>query len=132
MVYFNRKLKVKFSGDQKFLPQEMPEGKFLPVLGYTTQKRIQKVDDGTGTMVPKEKEDIYFFCIGTNGHFFRIAEFNCAVMIDEKAELDVMTVAAEICGKLAKAVENCNVLLRYLSGHAADIDKEIENVDNKG
>ena len=133
MIYFQRKLKAKFTGDSKFLPQEMPEEIFIPVIGYTTQKRIQMMDDGSGKQVPKEKEDTYFFCIGASGKLFRVAEYNCNVMIDEKGELDTMTVAAEICGKLAKAVENCNVLLKYLSGHAADIDKEVENAKyNKG
>ncbi len=127
MVYFNRKIKVKFSGDQKFLPQDMPEGKFLPVLGYTFQKRTQVIDD-----VPKEKEDIYFFCIGTSGKMFRVSEFNCKIMIDEKAELDVMTMAAEICGKLEKAVNNCNILLKYLSGQAADTEKAVKDVSDQG
>jgi hypothetical protein len=110
----------------------MPEGKFIPVIGYTTQKRTQMVDDGSGKQVAKEKEDTYFFCIGTSGKLFRVAEYNCNVMVDEKAEIDSLTIAAEICGKLSKAVENCNVLLKYLSGQAADVDRAVKDVENGG
>ncbi|MDD5688605.1 MAG: hypothetical protein PHE88_12325 [Elusimicrobia bacterium] len=128
MVYFNRKLKVKFSGDPKFLPQDMPEGKFLPVIGYTTQKRVQMIEN-----VPKEKEDAFFFCIGiTSGHIFRIAEFNCTVMIDEKAEMDILTKAVEMTGQLSHAIGNCNILLKYLSGQAADTDKAVKDAENGG
>lgn len=134
MVHFLRKLKVKFSGDPKYLPQDMPEGKFVPVLAYGTQKRIQMVDKNqTGQPVPTEKEDVVFFCIGTSGKLFRVADFNCSVMIDEKAENDIMTAAAEMAGKLSMAVSNCNVLLKYLSGQAADTDKAVKDVeDNQG
>lgn len=122
MVHYLRKLKVKFVGEQKFLPQDMPEGKFIPVLGYSTKKITVKNEDGNRE---SDIEGVVFHCIGISGKIVHVAEFNCAVMIDGKAEIEALTIASEICGKLSMAIGNCNSLLKYLSS-------EVEKRDLKG
>jgi hypothetical protein len=129
MIYFQRKVKCKFGGDEKYLPKNMSSGKFVPVIGYEIRRREKHFgDDGNGEGKTEVVEDIIFVVIGNDGKFARVAEFNCMIMIDEKAELDALTIAGEICGKLEKAVSNCNVLLKYLSGQAADTDKAVNDV----
>ncbi len=121
MLHYLRKIKIKFVGDAKYIPNEMPEGKFIPVIGYSTRTvTINKGGEDQST-----KDEVLFHCIGVNGKMVRIVEFNCLVMIDEKAELDVMTVATEMCGKLSMAIGNCNSLLKFLSS-------EVEKRDVKG
>jgi hypothetical protein len=88
MIHMMRKLKCKFTGADDFLPEGIPRDKFLPVLGIESRKRIH-VDTREGKQgKQKEVEDIFYLVTDDKGKLISIASFNCATMIDEKAEID--------------------------------------------
>jgi len=88
-MFFQRKLRATYAGDEKFRPEQMPKDKWLPVIGFTT-KRKQKVDSGGKQEVYDEP---YLLIIGNNGIMIQVIAFNCKVMIDEKGEVDMVALS---------------------------------------
>ncbi len=84
MVHFQRKIKINYSGDDKYLPKNITRGKWLPVLGYEVRSTDRMIDG-----IKKVFQDVFFLVIGDDSSLVKVAEMNCRVMIDEKAELDV-------------------------------------------
>lgn len=88
-MFFQRKLRATYAGDEKFRPEQMPEKKWLPVIGFTT-KRKQKVDT-TGKQ--EVYDEPYLLIIGNNGIMLQVIAFNCKVMIDERGEVDMVALS---------------------------------------
>jgi len=84
MIHLQRKVKMKYTGSDEYLPQGVPREKFIPVIGYESRK-VEKTYEGK----QKTSEEIFYFVLNDNGKMTRIAEFNCVTMIDEQAELNV-------------------------------------------
>ena len=109
MIHMMRKLKCKFTGSDDFLPEGIPREKFMPVLGYEVRRRDQVKNDKKIVV-----EDIYYIVTTDKGKVIPIASFNCATMIDERAEID-----------LAAAVEllkNVTMIGKILSEKMAKMD----------
>ncbi len=84
MFFLTRKIKVKYCGEADHQPKDMPDNSFVPVIGIQT-KAITFMKDGK----PEQRENLNFLCITKNGKFTSVAAFNCSILIDEKAELDI-------------------------------------------
>lgn len=114
MVHLIRKLKCKYAGPKEYLPEGIPEDKFISVLGYETRRREQQKNDKTIIV-----EDIFFLVTNNNGKMVSIASFNCITMIDEKAEMDVHSamellrnisiMGKVLCEKMATKNTNNNI-----------------------
>lgn len=123
-MFLQRKLRAMYAGDEKFRPEQMPEKKWLPVIGFTT-KRKQKVDSGGKQEVYDEP---YFVIIGNNGMTLQVIAFNCKVMIDERAEIDTYTITQIARNLLVMG----KVLCEKLTGiPASQYDKEVQEADGK-
>ena len=88
-MFFQRKLRATYAGDEKFRPEQMPKEKWLPVIGFTTKKK-QKVEANGKQEVYEEP---YLLVIGNNGIMIQVIAFNCKVMIDEKGEVDMVALS---------------------------------------
>jgi|WetSurMetagenome_2_1015567.scaffolds.fasta_scaffold15199_9 hypothetical protein len=82
MIHLQRKLKMKYTGSDDYLPEGVPRDKFIPVIGYEIRKTEKNVKGENKTF-----EDIYYIVINDNGKLSKVAEFNCVTMIDEQAEI---------------------------------------------
>lgn len=121
-MWLQRKIRVQYAGEEKFRPEQMPEKKWLPVIGFTSKKR-QKCDSSGKQEVYEEP---YFVIIGNNGIALQVIAFNCKVMIDEKAEIDTYTITQIARNLLVMG----KVLCEKLTGiPAAEYDKEIQEAD---
>jgi hypothetical protein len=88
-MFFQRKLRATYAGDEKFRPEQMPEKKWLPVIGFTTKRR-QKVDSNGKQEIHDEP---YLLIIGNNGIMIQVIAFNCKVMIDDRGEVDMVALS---------------------------------------
>lgn len=121
-MWLQRKIRVQYAGEEKFRPEQMPEKKWLPVIGFTSKKR-QKCDSSGKQEVYEEP---YFVIIGNNGIALQVIAFNCKVMIDEKAEIDTYTITQIARNLLVMGKVLCEKLTRI---PAAEYDKEIQEAD---
>lgn len=81
MIWIQRKIKCKFIGDERWLPENVERGKWMPVIGIKT---VTKIIEKRGSR--KQVEDMNYMVIGNDSKIAYIASFNCATMIDEKGE----------------------------------------------
>lgn len=88
MIYLQRKIRVQYCGDEQYRPEQMPADKFLPVIGWKTEKRTVN-QKGENIVVDQE----FFIVVGNNGIPLKVVAFNCKVIIDDKAEIDMVTLA---------------------------------------
>lgn len=77
MIMLQRKLRCKFMGDKKYLPESITPGKWMPIIGFETRKRRKET---RGIVV--EVEDLYYLVVNDNWKVETIASFNCHTMID--------------------------------------------------
>lgn len=86
MMYLQRKLRAQYAGNQEYRPEKMPPGKYLPVMGWSTKRRL-KVNNGKQEYV----DEPYLIIIGSDGKPVEVVMFNLKIMIDDKSEVDVYT-----------------------------------------
>jgi hypothetical protein len=84
MMVLQRKLLVRFSAEQKFLPENMMREKTYRVVAYYIKKRVVFVDNNNGKR--DEREDLYFIFIGEKNRLSTIGSWNCETYIDATAE----------------------------------------------
>lgn len=80
-----RKLKCRFSGDKKYLPDGIPENKWIPVIGYEIRERHQASRNNANRIV----NDIFYLVLDDKGKIIPLASFNCQTIVDD-SELQVM------------------------------------------
>lgn len=106
MIFLQRKIRAQYCGKEEYRPEQMPTGKYLPVIGWKTEKRTVTVN-GKQQIVDQE----FFMVIGNNGIPLNVIAFNCKVMIDDRSEIDMVSLSQmtnnitimgkAICEKLA-------------------------------
>lgn len=111
-MFINRKVKVKFAGDDDYRPRDMPANKFIPAIGFST-RRIEKNVEGKHRI----DEELYFIIIDNQGKAVPVAAFNCVAVCDE----------ADDTAKLAETLRNATLLLKHLSEVVAKTDKKEPN-----
>jgi len=123
MIMLARKIRIKFIGDDNYLPENISRDNWIPVIGWEVRRRSHFIPANG-----KEKimEDVFFHCIGNNGKMQVIASFNCMVRIDESAEINfkqatdllanVVTMGKILCEKLAAQSEKINPENRTVQG----------------
>lgn len=88
MIYFARKLRACYAGEEKFRPEQMPDKKYLPVIGWSTKRRL-KNNGKTAEYV----DEPHLIVIGNNGKPVEVVMFNVKVMIDDRSELDLIALS---------------------------------------
>lgn len=83
MIHLTRVVKVKYSGPDDYLPENIGREKWMPVIGYEVRHVKKTIKE-----VERDIEEIFFRVIDNNGKLVHVAAFNCSVMIDEKATMD--------------------------------------------
>lgn len=102
MIMLQRKLKCKFIGEQKYLPDNFPPNQFVPVVGYEIRKRnIQRQGSDEVLTV----EDVYYQVIDNKGKLIPVASFNMQTMIDDGDEKAVMAIAQNT-GEIASMIKS--------------------------
>lgn len=81
-MFLQRKLRAMYAGEEKYHPEQMPSGKYLPVIGWDT-KLITKQGG-------KQVNEPYLIIIGNDGKPLEVVMFNLKVMIDDRAEIDMI------------------------------------------
>lgn len=114
MIYLQRKLKMKFIGADDYLPEGVPRGKWIPVIGFEVRRREQQKQNEQGTKIV---EDIYYVITNDKGKVVSVASFNCSTMIDENAEWNT--------SQAMQLISNLTVLAKVLS-------EKLSKTDSKG
>lgn len=82
MIHMMRKIKLSYTGDDKYLPEGIERKKWYPIVGYEARKIEKSFDSGK-----KWVEELFYFVISSQGKVTLIASFNCHTAIDEQAEI---------------------------------------------
>lgn len=124
MIYLQRKLRAKYSGDKKYKPEQMPEGKYLPVIGWTTQRRL---------VIKGQKQEYvdqpFLLIIGDNGVLLEVIMFNCKVMIDDRSEIDMATMSQLLRNITIIGKELCE---KFTGIHVESDDQQLQEETGEG
>jgi hypothetical protein len=101
MMYLQRKLRAMYAGDPKYHPEQMPEKKYLPVIGWTSKRRLKK-----GPQTQEYIDEPYLIIIGSDGKPIEVVMFNLKVMIDDRSEIDMV--------QLTSTINNLTIMGRVL------------------
>ena len=82
MIHMMRKIKMEYTGDEKYLPDAVQRKKWYSIVGYEARKTEKHFESKK-----KWVEEIFYFIIADNGKMTLIASFNCNTKIDEQAEI---------------------------------------------
>lgn len=88
MIYLQRKLRACYAGEEKYRPEQMPVNKYLPVIGWSTKRRL-KNNNKTAEYV----DEPHLIIIGNNGKPIEVVMFNLKVMIDDRSEVDMVALS---------------------------------------
>lgn len=80
-MFLQRKLRAMYAGDEKYHPEQMPAGKYLPVIGWDSKLIIKQ---------NKQVQEPYLIIIGNDGKPLEVVMFNLKVMIDDRSEVDMV------------------------------------------
>lgn len=124
MMYLQRKLRACYSGEEKYRPEQMPEKKYLPVIGWTTKRRLKK-NDKTAEYV----DEPYLIVVGNDGKPLEVVMFNVKVMIDDRSEIDMV----QLTGIVNNLTIMGKVLCEKLTGLHPDREgEEVQEVPGEG
>lgn len=82
MIYIQRKLKCKYTGDEKYRQEGIERDKWMPVVGFESRKRNVTYEGKT-----KVVDDLYYVVISAKSEVLIVSSINCIARIDEGAEL---------------------------------------------
>jgi hypothetical protein len=123
-MYLQRKLRACYSGEEKYRPEQMPEKKYLPVIGWTTKRRL-KNNNKTAEYV----DEPYLIVVGNDGKPLEVVMFNVKVMIDDRSEIDMV----QLTGIVNNLTIMGKVLCEKLTGLHPDREgEEIQKVPGEG
>ena len=102
MIMLQRKLKCKYVGEPKYLPDNFPVDRFVPVVGYEVRRRnIHRKDSDKEDVV----EDVYYQVIDNKGKLIPVASFNMQTMIDDGDEKSMLAIAQNT-GEIASMIKS--------------------------
>lgn len=102
MIIMSKKLKIKYTGEDKYKPKNIKRDVFMAVIGTESKTRERTFDGKTRTV-----SDVSFMVIGDNGQPALLHEMNSQIMVDENAELEG--------GRLVQMVNNLLTLMKVWS-----------------
>lgn len=123
MIYLQRKLRAQFAGDEKYRPQTMPATKYLPVMGWSTKRRL-KVNNGKQEYV----DEPYLIIIGSDGKPLEVVMFNLKIMIDDRSEVDTFTMTQLLRNITIIGKALCE---KFTGIHPSGDDKQIQEETGK-
>lgn len=124
MMYLQRKLRASYSGEEKYRPEQMPEKKYLPVIGWATKRRLKN-----NTKVAEYVDEPYLIVIGNDGKPLEVVMFNVKVMIDDRSEIDMV----QLTGIVNNLTIMGKVLCEKLTGlHPEGDYKEVQEQGVEG
>jgi hypothetical protein len=106
-MFLQRKLRAKFVGLPEYLPKGMPEEKFIPVVGFSSQWLLKHYDGKE-----RREEELTLIMIGDNQKLVSCAAFNCKVILDEKE------------AETIQVLERATILLKVLAERTGDEKKD--------
>jgi len=123
-MYLQRKLRAMYAGEAKYQPEQMPEKKYLPVIGWTTKRRLKK-----GPNTQEYVDEPYLIIIGNDGKPIEVVMFNLKIMIDDRSEIDMV--------QLSSLANNLTIMGRVLCEkltglHPDREGEEIQEVPGEG
>ena len=86
-MFLQRRVRVKYIGDDDYRPHNVPANKFIPAIGFET-RRVEKTFEQGKT---KTVDELFFIVVDNMGKPQSVAGFNCAVTVDENDDLSKTT-----------------------------------------